>query len=293
MISSQTKLYGVIGDPIGHSLSPILQNWLLDRYGIDGRYVAFQVTPDNLANAIHGMQALGIHGLNVTIPHKEKVLAYLTTLSPDAQLLGSANTILNKNGILHGFNTDVPGFINSVENLHQKFFQSRVIVLGAGGAARAVVYALKKLEISELVLCDLSLTETKPLEDKCRAEFGLTNVNSWAIDDPRLIDIVNSCSVLINATPVGMLPNTDRSPLPDNIPLHKEMLAYDLIYNPAQTKLLADAQKSGAIIKNGLDMLIFQGAASMSIWTDKQIDLEQSALNEIRYILNKAMIVHE
>lgn len=293
MITSCTKLFAVIGDPIEHSLSPILQNWLLERHDIDGRYVAFHVSPDKLAEAIKGMRALGICGLNVTVPHKEKVLAHLDELSPEARLLGSVNTIVNDNGMLCGFNTDVPGFIDSVAKVRRHFCKSRVLILGAGGAARAVVFALKKLDISELILCDLSLLDTEPLVRKCRSDFGLKNVSGMAIDDGRLSNIVGSCSVLINATPVGMSPHIGKSPLPKDIFLHSGMFVYNLIYNPMETQLLKEAKKAGAVIKNGLDMLIFQGVASMRIWTGKQIHLDESSLTEIRSILNDAMVDHE
>jgi len=292
MITSKTKLYGVIGDPIEHSLSPILQNLLLERLQEDARYVAFHVSADNLADAIRGMRALGICGLNVTVPYKEKVLTHLDKISPQANLLGSVNTITNVNGTLHGYNTDVPGFTNSVANLRYKFNKGRVILIGAGGAARAVVFALKELNVSDLFLCDLSLEVTEPLVEKCRNEFEMENVQGVAIDDASLFDVIHSCSVLINATPVGMSPNVSKSPLPDNFALHRKMLVYDLIYNPAKTRLLLDAEKSGALIQNGLDMLIFQGVASMEIWTGQKIDVDEQLLHEIRITLNSAMVTH-
>lgn len=293
MISSKTQLFGVIGDPIEHSLSPFLQNWLIDRYHIDGRYTAFHVLPVDLADAIRGMRALGIHGLNVTVPHKEKVLAYLDNPSPEVRLVGSANTILNDNGFLQGFNTDVPGFINSVDQQFNFFKNARVLIIGAGGAARALAFALKSLLVSELILSDLSMKVTEPLLNKCRKEFGMSNVRGLSINDPEFAEIVPSCDVIINATPVGMAPHTDRSPLPAGIQLHQEMMVYDLIYNPAKTRLLSDAEKAGARIKNGVDMLIFQGVESMKIWTNKDIRLNNKALSELRSLLNNALSRYE
>jgi len=289
MIRSKTRLLGVIGDPIEHSLSPIFQNWLLHKIGFDACYVAFHVMPEKLEKAIQGMRALGVLGLNVTVPHKEKVIPYLDELETDVQVLGSANTILNEKGKLKCFNTDIPGFLKSVQDLDTFFKNEKAVILGAGGAAKAVAYALKKLAVRELIVCDLAIADTEAFIRKCLSEFGMDNVKGFAISDARLSEIIQSSSVLINATPVGMAPHKAQSPLPENIHLHKDMLVYDLIYNPSKTRLLQQAQKSGALIRNGLDMLIFQGIASMEIWAHVKINLNCQEINELRSILNKAM----
>lgn len=285
MPNSRTKLFGVIGDPVGHSLSPALQNFFLKKFKINAVYLAFRVTPANIAACVQGAWAMNMAGLNVTIPHKEKVAQLATFKSPEVNLLGVANTLSLREEGVSAFVTDPPGFIESLAADRERFKGSRAILFGAGGSARSVTYALSKLGISELTIVNRTWDRAVQLTQFCKTHLGFSRVSNSALDDPTLQDRIQAAEILVNATSIGMAPYADYSPLHDFSAVSKKQYVYDLVYNPAWTLFLREAEKKGAQIKNGLDMLIYQGLASLRIWMNEKYTLDRNALNELRIYL--------
>ena len=263
MISATTGVLGVIGDPVAHSASPAMHNAALRALKLDYVYAAFRVADAALPQALAGMRALGMVGLNVTVPHKQAVMAQLDEVSAEAQSIGAVNTIANRDGRLVGYNTDAFGIVQSLKaegGLDR--LPPTVALLGAGGAARAVLYALlAREEVEEVLLLNRTVAKAAALAgDLDRA--GKVRVGSLAETGP-----IADAGLLINATALGMHPRTAASPLADPSCLHAQMLVADIVYNPLETALMRQAAAAGAPAINGLGMLAWQGARSFEIWT--------------------------
>ncbi len=275
MINTKTKLFGVIGHPVAHSLSPALHNWMLKRFGFNAVYVAFDVEPRLLENAFEGMKAFGIAGLNVTLPHKASVVNYISFASPQVRHLEVANTIKYTESGLHGYVTDPYGFTQSLGSRKQKFQDARVLLLGAGGSAQSILYALKDLGCSEIMLYNRTVEKALQLTSKASEKLGIGSLS--VLQSEQLQDAANEAEIIINTTSVGMHPDTG-NPLPFDGILKRSHFVYDLIYNPLQTPLLRMAEKAGATWQHGLGMLIFQGLRSLQIWTDTDVQLNTKDL---------------
>ncbi len=273
MISGKTRVLGVIGHPVEHSSSPAMHNAALQALGLDWVYVAFAVRPAELRAALAGMRALQIRGLNVTVPHKVAVMECLDELSPEAREIGAVNTIHNRDGRLIGHNTDAFGAMESLRQeggLEQ--FPPQAALLGAGGAARAVLYGLlQRPEVERITL----LNRTPEKGEKLATELdpGGKRVRVGKLD-PQSKDQVRDAGLLINATSVGMHPRQGESPLADPSCLRPGMVVLDLVYNPLQTLLLRQAQEAGARPVDGLGMLARQGARAFEIWTGMEPPVE-------------------
>lgn len=282
MANSRTKLFGVIGDPVGHSLSPALHNFFLKKFKINAVYLAFRVLPANIAACVQGAWAMSLAGLNVTIPHKEKAAQLAAFKSPEVNLLGVANTLYIREEGVSAFVTDPPGFIESLATEKERFKGSRAILFGAGGSARSVTYAMSKLGIAELTIVNRTWDRALQLTQFCKTNLGFLQVSNIGPEDPTLNDRIQQADILVNTTSIGMAPYTDYSPLNDFSAVAKKHYVYDLIYNPAWTLFLREAEKKGAQVKNGLDMLIYQGLASLRIWMNEKYTLDRNALSELR-----------
>lgn len=262
MITGVTRILGVIGDPIGHTSSPAMHNAAIAALGLDYAYVAFHVRPDELGQAIEGMRALQIAGLNVTVPHKQGVMAYLDEVSAEAVAIGAVNTVVNRQGRLVGYNTDAFGILESLKrDGGVERLPAQVALLGAGGAARAILYALLQCEEVERVLllnrtCSKAESLAEDLDRSGRVVVEGMNASSVAEVD-----------LLINSTSVGMYPHAEVSPLADASVLHADMLVADIVYKPLKTRLMMQAEAVGARAFNGLGMLAWQGARSFELWT--------------------------
>lgn len=264
-INSETDLYGVIGDPIRHSRSPIMLNRAFADTSTNAVYVAFHVLPDQLQHAIEGMRAFGIKGLNVTIPHKEQVMAYLDEIDEGARYIGAVNTIVNRDGKLIGYNTDGIGYVRSLqEETGVTLAGKRILVIGAGGAARGVVYALLQKQPEQVTIVNRTKDRAVRLAHDM-ADHGKVEGMGW--DD--LGDIMNEVEIVINTTSLGMHPQIDTIPL-DPKWLNESHLVSDLVYNPLKTRFLEEAEKLGCRIHGGLGMFIYQGAYAFEYWTGKQ-----------------------
>lgn len=269
MTNSETKILAILGNPIIHSKSPIMHNTVFDYLGLNYHYVAFDVKPDDLEKAIEGIRALNICGANVTIPHKIKVMEYLDEISDEAEAIGAVNTIVNQNGKLIGYNTDGEGYVRSlIEETNSDLTEKNIMILGAGGAARAISFTLSKHNVKSIVIVNRNLEKANLLKDKL---INNSRVNIIHTDNIR--KHINSSDIIINTTSVGMHPNTDQSLIQKQWikPYH---LVSDIIYNPLVTKLLLDAHESGAITHSGLGMFIYQGIIAFEKWTGITPDSE-------------------
>jgi len=293
VISATTKVYAVIGDPIAHSLSPVMQNWFIQKFNLNAVYAAFHVKNENLKACINGLRAMNIGGLNVTVPHKEVVLSFVDEKSEEVQLLGAANTLKNNDGKISAHVTDPYGFIESLGEHKKRFKDASVLMFGAGGAAKSVAYALSKLGVEQLLISDIVSEKAKELANASRNAFGIKKAN--AIEKPLapMKEIIRHTQIIINATAVGMHPLEDKTVVEHYDVIGNKHFFYDLVYNPAKTKFLRLAEEKGAAIQNGLDMLIFQGLQSMRIWTGQDLQLSAAMLSELQSLMKKQLGIHE
>ncbi|RKP55167.1 shikimate dehydrogenase [Cohnella endophytica] len=261
-LDSHTALFGVIGDPVRHSKSPIMLNRAFGETGVNGAYAAFHVKPEQLAQAIAGVRGLGFKGLNVTIPHKIEVMAHLDEISEGAKAAGAVNTIVNDGGRLIGYNTDGIGYVRSLkEEAEPDLAGKTIVVLGAGGASRGILWALAQEGPKAILLANR--TEAKAFEV---ASAFSPDYRISAIPWEELQAACASADVVINTTSVGMSPNVDAVPL-DPSWLKPGSVASDLIYNPLKTAFLRQAEQLGCRIHGGLGMFIYQGAYAFEYWT--------------------------
>lgn len=293
MISAKTKIYAVIGDPIAHSLSPVMQNWFIQHFALDAVYVAFHVKNENLRSCVDGMRAMGVSGLNVTVPHKEKVLQFVDAVSDDVRQLGAANTLKNGGSEVKAFVTDPFGFEESVAAHKDRFNGARILMFGAGGAAKSVALALAHLGVKRLLISDLVQQKMHDLVALCRDSFSLADVSPLVAASANMNDIISKSDIIINATAVGMHPLQDKSVIDDFSAISKKHFCYDLVYNPGKTKFLQNAEQAGASIQNGLNMLIFQGLQSLRIWAGRDLFLQPGELETVRQLMKKQLGLDE
>lgn len=267
MITGKTKLLGVIGHPVEHSLSPVMHNAALAKLGLDYVYLPFPISPENLATAIAGFASIGVVGFSITIPHKQAILPLLSEISPVAQAIGAVNTVTRQGDKWVGTNTDVEGFIAPLQNTyHQDWTHKKAVILGNGGAARAVVAGCIQLGFAEIHVVGRNLQKLQTFSQSWQnSPFAdQFQVHQWS----ELPNLLHQAHLLVNTTPIGMYPNVEESPLSSQeiAYLPGDAIAYDLIYIPKPTKFLHLAEKQGAIIIDGLEMLVQQGAAALKIW---------------------------
>jgi shikimate dehydrogenase len=286
-ISGKTQVCGVIGDPIEHTLSPVIQNTAFNHLKLDFVFLAFRVKPAELEDAVRGMRGLGIHGLNVTMPHKKAVTAFLDELDPTAKFLCAVNTILNRDGRLCGFNTDGVGALKALQENGVDLSGKKVLLLGAGGAAKAIAFQLAR-EADALVILNRTLEKAKELAESLNQTLG-KKATGATLSPSTLQEKLRDSDVLINATSVGMHPNDDQSPVaPER--LKPDLTMMDIVYNPVETKLARDAKAAGARVVSGVEMLVYQGAASFEIWTGRPAPVEamrKAALHKLEEETNR------
>ena len=265
-ISYKTSLYGLIGSPVEKSLSPDIHNLSFSNNDIDSVYLAFDVKSDCLEDAINGMKSIGVKGFNVTIPHKVDIIKYLDGLDEEAEMLGAVNTVKYKDEKLIGYNTDGRGFIELLKANDVSIKGSSAVVIGAGGASRAICMLLAKEGLKKLNIIN------RTIEKAIKVKEEIENIFDVEIE-VGILDDYSNCDILINTTSVGMYPNIDKIPFDLNlIPI--KTVVVDIIYKPLQTKLLLEAKKSGHKTIEGIGMLINQAIFSEEIWFDKKLDKE-------------------
>ncbi|MFH1355045.1 MAG: shikimate dehydrogenase [Candidatus Omnitrophota bacterium] len=268
------KIYGLIGKPVRHSLSPLMHNAAFKALKIDAEYRLFELEADRLEHFLYNMGANNILGVNVTVPYKEKVMPFLDKVSAEAKAIGAVNTIKLSQDSLEGFNTDGEGFLwDLTKNLKFNPEGKSVAIIGAGGAARAVCVYLSKAHVKKISIFDIEAKKRDVLVEHLKRSFpDMETTSAEAIDGLR----INKRDLLINATPIGMRENDPC--LVDEKLLHKNILVYDLIYNPAETRLIKAARQIGARASGGLGMLLCQGARSFEIWRESPAPIEAMEL---------------
>ncbi|NWF91662.1 MAG: shikimate dehydrogenase [Syntrophaceae bacterium] len=257
MIDARTELYGIIGNPVRHSLSPLFHNRAFRRMGLNALYLAFEVR--DLQEALTGIRALGIRGVSVTIPFKTQAVQFLDEVEEVAAKIRAVNTILNRGGMMIGYNTDWHGAIEALEE-RVDLRGKRVLLLGAGGAGRAIGFGLRE-KGAQVIIANRSAEKA----DELAEELGFVS-QPWSSISKLEPDVI------INATSIGMYPYDTESPLPKEI-LREGMTVMDIVYRPLRTRLLRDAEERGCLTIDGLEMLARQGAGQLEIWTGKRPDL--------------------
>ncbi len=266
-IDARTQLFGLIGYPLGHTLSPALHNAALAATGVNGVYLALPTPPERLADALAAMRAWSVAGLNVTVPHKVAVMPFLDAIAPEAERIGAVNTVSREGDRLIGHNTDFQGFLAMLDGVAKL---ERAVILGAGGSSRAIAYALVQAGAKTVTFA----VRRPGASQDVVAAMGAPDVRWQEVRfaSPELDAALEGADVLVNTTPVGMSPHIDDSPLDSRglarLPSHAAVL--DLIYNPSETRLMRLAKERGLQTRNGLPMLIAQAAAAFTIWTGKQ-----------------------
>jgi len=282
-VNGKTRLTGLIGFPIAHSVSPQLHNTLSLLLHENIIYIPMKVPPEELPKAVSGLKSLGFSGFNVTIPYKASVMDYLDEISTEARLIGAVNTVKIENGIMKGFNTDAEGFAGAFRTETGTDFKGKnVVILGAGGTARTI--AVKVVLEAAGRLSIINRTADKALRlayDVMRIAGDTVNttkpseITGSGIMLPDIIAIIDSADIIINTTSSGMYPDTEDCPLPSEACILKHrQIVYDVIYNPAETQFLKMARSFGCTGVNGLGMLFRQGVAAHEIWTGRKITEE-------------------
>ncbi|MDD5128470.1 MAG: shikimate dehydrogenase [Candidatus Omnitrophica bacterium] len=272
----KSKLYGLVGFPVKHSLSPCMHNAAFAKLKIKAKYELFELRPEELEGFFANLRKNNISGFNVTVPYKEKVLSYLDAKAPGLREIGAVNTVvIAKGGKSKGFNTDFAGFRRHLKEL--KVVPRKVALIGAGGAAKAVCFALGKSRVEEICIYDIDAYKSLGLASQFKDVFEQTRFSVVArIEELKLQDK----DLLVNTSPVGM--HADDPCLIDGSMLHQGLFVYDLIYNPVETKLLATARKAGVRFSNGLGMLLYQGVICFEHFTGKRapVEIMRAALNK-------------
>ncbi|MBU1598727.1 shikimate dehydrogenase [bacterium] len=258
-ITGKTKIVGLMGYPVSHTISPAIHNAAFSTLGLDWIYLPFEVRPEYLKEAIFGLKPLGMAGVNITIPHKVQALAYMDALSEEAKIIGAINTIVVKEEGLFGDNTDGKGFISSIKETGFSVSKKRVVLIGAGGAGRAISISLAREGVQTIYISDTDKEKCESLIGYIKNRFDILTL------EMKDLSVIVDIDLLINATPCGMKED-DHLPIDPSF-IHPDLLVYDLIYNPQKTRLLEEAERKGAKTFSGLAMLVYQAALSFSAWT--------------------------
>lgn len=283
MVDGKTRILGVIGDPIEHTFSPAMQNAGLEALGLNYIYLPFHVKADNLNNAIEGAKALGIRGLNVTIPHKRDVIDCLDEVDPIAKMIGAVNTIkfdYDENGAVStkGYNTDAYGCLRAIEE-KAAVKDKKITIVGAGGASRAIAFQMASSNIKELSILNRSFNKAQSLANDIKINLKQLNdnfnldINAYDMDS--LKREIQESDILIDTTPIGMYPNVNDKPIASADMMHDELLVNDIVYTPMETSLIKEAKKANAEVVYGYKMLLYQGIRSFEIWLEEDAPIKQ------------------
>ncbi|MEH7074121.1 shikimate dehydrogenase [Neobacillus drentensis] len=275
------KLFAVLGDPIGHSMSPFMLNDLFSFYNMDSVYLPFHVKGENLHDAVKGLKAVGVGGFNVTVPHKSNIIPFLDGIDELAANIGAVNTVVNENGQLIGYNTDGPGFLKGLTSLVPKIADQKVLIIGAGGAARAIYFTLAKENPRKLDIANRTIERAVSLINECPY-----SVSSSACSFDEAYELLGEYDLVIQTTMIGMSPKIYEQPIALNN-LRKQSVFCDIIYNPIETQILKEARLNGASIQNGIDMFVYQGALAFEKWTGIFPDVNRMRDNVLKQLGGK------
>ena len=271
-MTSEIKNFGILGYPIGHSLSPQMYAAAFKAAGVPNyNYIPLEIPAGKLYFAVEGIKGLDFRGVNVTIPHKSTIMKYLDAIDSDAMVIGAVNTVVNDGGILTGYNTDVFGFLAALAEANFLPEDCHAVILGAGGAARAILWGLCKRRAGYITIGARNSQKAQALANDFLS-YGNVEAFDWLSDDFK--EIIQTADILINTTPLGMAPHVDDMPPVDLKLLPEGALVYDIIYNPAETKLLRTAKELGYPTLDGLSMLLLQGKEAYRLYTGQLPDLK-------------------
>jgi shikimate dehydrogenase len=285
-VRGDTKVVLLIGNPVSHSISPQIHNYAFKQLGLNYVYIPVSVPFDAVHTAIFALRSFGFAGANVTIPHKSRMLNYCDKLSDLSKLTETVNTLYMCNGSLHGTTTVYEGFKKAVSHMDHDFSGSKVVLLGNGGTAKTLATALAlDKKIASLTIAGRNFLKVDSLATSIALKTGYPVIGS-TFTDPLFKDALSECTLLVNTTSAGMHPDTDTTPVPATC-FHKKMNVFDVIYNPSKTRFLAEAEKSGCKIQNGLRMLLFQGLASFKIWTGIDVPEDLFSIDHLQGLVSR------
>jgi shikimate dehydrogenase len=282
MIDAQTELYGVIGNPVQHSLSPMIHNRAFKRLGWNAVYLAFEVK--NVEEAVRGVRGLGVRGVSVTLPFKTEVIPFLDNVEGLAKRIGAVNTIVNRSGRLVGYNTDCDGALEALEE-RMDLRGKRVVLLGAGGAARGVGFGLRERGYPLIVV-----NRSKEKGQSLCEELGCDYLPTSSLGRMKAGEL--EADVIINATSLGMYPRDNETPIPKKL-LKEGMTVMDIVYQPLETRLLREAKEKRCVTVDGLEMLIRQAMAQFEIWTGRRLEIGQAKKDLRRALEREPAMAHD
>lgn len=278
MITGHTRLACLLGDPVEHSISPAMHNASFEALGIDCRYLAFQVGEDTLPEVVDALKKMNVLGFNLTMPDKNKVVELVDEITPAVAIGGAANTVVNRDGKLIAYTTDGIGFMDACKDAGFDIIGKKMTLLGAGGAARAILIQAALDGVSEISVFsrrNSKWEQAEELNQKLNQETKCI-VKHFDYEDPEILkQEIRSSAILVNGTSVGMAPNTDRCLIGDMDCFYEGLMVFDVIYNPEETRLLKIAKEAGCCTANGLYMLLYQGAAAFEIWTGEKMPVSK------------------
>ena len=284
-------MFGVLGNPIGHSLSPAMHAELLSELGQQGCYVPFQRESEELAETVSAMRTLQFTGFNVTLPYKEAIIEYLDELTPQARFMGAVNTVHHKDDRLLGYNTDGVGFYLGLKNSGFDATAKQAMLFGAGGAARGVAVNLIENGLSKLILFNRTLEKAERLKDAL-LQVSSIEIVCKPLDQNVVREYLPTSHLVVNTTALGMWPAVNETPFPFDEDV-SELTVYDLVYNPLQTTFLKSARAAGARVVDGLDMFIFQGVEALRIWLERdRIDFDYDKIRTFLIERLKTYVKH-
>ena len=284
-ITARTKLAALLGNPVGHSVSPILHNRLSELLDNDLAYTAFPVEAEALGDAVKGAWAFGFLGMNVTVPHKRAVMEFLKEVDEDAMRIGAVNTVVRREDGFYGYNTDMPGLHRAVTEEGIELKAANAIVLGAGGAARACTHMLGKYGAAKVFVLNRSVEKAEELTKELAGFYPETEWKALPIAEWEALP--GNGYLCFQATSVGLTPNTEASPIEDKAFYQKLRWAFDCIFNPTETKFMKYAKEAGAGTANGLKMLLYQGILAYELWTGLKVPDE--AIEKVLVSLKEAL----
>ena len=278
-ITGHTRLTALLGSPVAHSISPLMHNEAFQLLNLDYTYLCFDVNEETLLAAVEGLKACGIRGFNLTMPNKNQIVKLLDELSPAARLIGAVNTVVNDKGHLVGYNTDGVGYMQAVKDAGYDITGKTITIMGAGGAATAICAqaALDGVEKIHIFARETSRfwERTQKLVENINSTLPCKAVLHENKDTGALAGAISESALLLNATSVGMAPDTDSTIIQDTSLYHPDLIVSDVIYNPRETRFLREAREAGCRTFNGMYMLLYQGAEAFRLWTGKEMPIKE------------------
>ena len=282
-ITGHTRLTALLGSPVAHSISPLMHNEAFQLLDLDYTYLCFEVNEETLPAAVDGLKACGIRGFNLTMPNKNKIVELLDELSPAARLIGAVNTVVNDDGHLTGYNTDGVGYMQAVKDAGYDTTGKTITIMGAGGAATAICAqaALDGVEKIHIFARETSRfwDRTQKLAENINSTLPCKAVLHENKNTAALAQAISESALLLNATSVGMAPNTEGTIIEDTSLYHPDLIVSDVIYNPRETRFLKEAREAGCRTFNGMYMLLYQGAEAFRLWTGKEMPVKEIKAN--------------